>query len=90
MAISTVIAIYFIIWWVVLFAVLPWGVHSQQETGEVTPGTDPGAPAVHRIWMKLIWTTVTASVVFGICYGIYVSGLVPLEFLKQISQPPHS
>ena len=55
MATSTVIAIYFIIWWVVLFAVLPWGVHSQQESGEVAPGTDPGAPAVHRIGMKLIY-----------------------------------
>jgi len=49
MAISTVIAIYFIIWWVVLFAVLPWGVHSQEESGDVAPGTDPGAPAVQTV-----------------------------------------
>jgi len=90
MAISTVIAIYFIIWWVVLFAVLPWGVHSQQESGEVAPGTDPGAPAVHRIWMKLIYTTVAASIVFGILYAIYVLDLIPYEFLKQIANPPHS
>ena len=54
MQVGTVIAIYFIIWWVVLFAVLPWGVRSQQESGEVTPGTDPGAPAVHRVWRKLV------------------------------------
>ena len=26
-----VLAIYFIIWWVVLFAVLPWGARSQQK-----------------------------------------------------------
>jgi predicted secreted protein len=89
MSISTIIAIYFIIWWVVLFAVLPWGVRSQQESGEVTPGTDPGAPAAPRVWMKLVWTTVVASVVFGICYGIYALGLIPLEFVKQISNPPH-
>jgi predicted secreted protein len=90
MATSTIIAIYFIIWWVVLFAVLPWGVRSQQESGEVVPGTDPGAPATHRIWMKLIWTTVVASVVFGVLYGIYAGGLIPLEFLKQISSAPRS
>jgi predicted secreted protein len=90
MATSTVIAIYFIIWWVVLFAVLPWGVHSQQESGEVAPGTDPGAPAVHRIGMKLIYTTAVASVVFGILYGVYVLDLIPYEFLKQIFKPPHS
>jgi predicted secreted protein len=29
MSLATAIAIYFIIWWVVLFAVLPWGVRSQ-------------------------------------------------------------
>ncbi len=69
MSVATVIAIYFIIWWVVLFAVLPWGVHSQEESGEVAPGTDPGAPAVHRVWRKLLWTTVIAAVVFGIAHG---------------------
>ena len=33
MSLPTSIAIYFIIWWTVLFAVLPWGVRSQQEYG---------------------------------------------------------
>ena len=41
MPIFTALAIYFVIWWIVLFAVLPWGVHSQHESGEMTPGTDP-------------------------------------------------
>ncbi|MGA2567763.1 MAG: DUF1467 family protein [Pseudolabrys sp.] len=63
---------------------------NQEESGEVTPGTDPGAPAVHRIWMKLVYTTVTASVVFGVLYAIYVFDLIPIAFLKQISNPPHS
>ena len=87
MATSTVLAIYFIIWWVVLFAVLPWGVHSQQESGEVAPGTDPGAPAVHRVWRKLIWTTVIAAAIFGILTLIYRSGLIPYDFLMKISGP---
>ena len=42
MSLATAIAIYFIIWWVVLFAVLPWGVRSQEEGGDVVSGTDPG------------------------------------------------
>jgi predicted secreted protein len=85
--ISTAIAIYFIIWWVVLFAVLPWGVHSQQESGEVAPGTDPGAPAVHRLWIKLVWTTVFAGIVFGILTAIYKLDLIPVDFLMRISGP---
>ena len=63
MAIATAIAIYFLIWWIVLFAVLPWGVRAQGE--ESAPGTDPGAPRVPRLRAKLIWTTVVAGVVWG-------------------------
>ncbi|MGH6665294.1 MAG: DUF1467 family protein [Pseudolabrys sp.] len=87
MAVSTVIAVYFIIWWVVLFAVLPWDVHSQQEEGDIAPGTDPGAPAVHRVWMKLVWTTVIAAVVFGILTAIYKLNLIPYDFLMRIAGP---
>ena len=46
MSLPTSIAIYFIIWWMVLFAVLPWGVRSQHEDGAIAPGSDPGAPAI--------------------------------------------
>ncbi len=58
MALTTAFAIYFIIWWVVLFAVLPWGVRSQEESGEVVPGSDPGAPNLPKLLLKLIWTTI--------------------------------
>jgi hypothetical protein len=39
------IALYFVIWWTVLFAVLPFGVRSQAEAGDVVSGSEPGAPA---------------------------------------------
>jgi predicted secreted protein len=88
MAFTTVLAIYFIIWWVVLFMVLPWGAHSQHDTGEVTPGTDPGAPAVHTVWRKLFWTTVIASILFGILAAVYELDLIPYDVLWAISGPP--
>jgi predicted secreted protein len=78
---TTAAAVFFLIWWVVLFAVLPWGVRSQHEGGEVTPGTDPGAPAVPKLGRKLIWTTVVASVVFAAVYIAYTDRLVSLESL---------
>ena len=87
MKIGTLIAIYFLIWWTVLFAVLPWGVRSKHECGEFVPGTDPGAPAIHRVWRKLLWTTVFASAIFAILYVIYSQGLIPYDFLKKISGP---
>ncbi len=85
---TTAIAIYFLIWWVTLFAVLPWSVRNQEESGEVTPGTDPGAPAIHRVWHKLGWTTLVATVIFGILYVAYTQGLIPYDFLLAISSPP--
>jgi len=88
LGIGTLIAIYFLIWWVTLFAVLPWGVRNQEESGEVAPGTDPGAPAIHRVWSKLLWTTLIASVIFAILYVAYARGLLPIEFLAKISTPP--
>ena len=64
MAIATAVAIYFLIWWIVLFAVLPWGVRAQGE--DSPPGTDPGAPRVPRLMAKLVWTTVVAGVVWAV------------------------
>jgi len=88
MSTSTAIAIYFLIWWITLFAVLPWDVRNQEESGEVTPGTDPGAPAIHRVWHKLGWTTVVATTIFGILYVAYTRVLIPYDFLMAISSPP--
>ncbi len=53
MSTAVVFAIYFILWWLSLLIVLPWGARSQDESGDVTPGTDPGAPAIHRVKGKL-------------------------------------
>jgi len=81
---TTAIAIYFIIWWVVLFAILPWGVRSQAESGEVVPGSDPGAPAIPRLGAKLLWTTVVASVVFALAAAAYITKFVMLDDLATL------
>jgi predicted secreted protein len=70
------IALYFVIWWTVLFGVLPFGVRSQAEAGEVVAGTEPGAPSAPALREKAIWTTFVASVVL-----LLASGLLPLAGL---------
>ena len=88
MSVTTAIAIYFLIWWLVLFAVLPWGIRSQAEHGEISPGSDPGAPALPRLWLKLVWTTLVSGLVFGLLYVAYVNRLVTLEdFTGLIGMP---
>jgi predicted secreted protein len=84
MSLATAFAIYFIIWWVVLFAVLPWGVRSQHEDGTIIPGSDPGAPAIPRLRRKLVWTTIVAAIVFALWYVVYTYRLITLDDLARL------
>lgn len=81
MAITTYFAIYFITWWVLLFAVLPWGVRSQAEQGEVDPGTDPGAPVRPHLLRKAIVTSIIAVFVTAGLIWLGTSGVIRLEDL---------
>ena len=81
MSTTTYIAVFFLIWWLVLFAVLPWGVRSQHEGGAIAPGTDPGAPVLPRLGRKLMWTTLIAGVVFAVFYLVVANRLVTLNGL---------
>ena len=47
-SISSAFAIYFVLWWIVLFVTLPFGVRSQSEDGAAIPGSEPGAPITAR------------------------------------------
>lgn len=68
MPLPLAIATYFTIWWVVLFAVLPFGVRSAAETGmgELPRGVDPGAPMAPMLMKKAIATSLIALVVFAL------------------------
>ena len=61
----TLVAIYLVVWWVVLFVLLPLGAHSHHEAGvDVKDGGDPGAPLVHNLKRKVITTTWAAAIVW--------------------------
>lgn len=66
MAVFSAAAIFFIIWWITLFVVLPHGNSSQAEDGEVVQGTDPGAPTNSQLPRKLMLNTVISFVLFAI------------------------
>ena len=59
------LAIFFTMWWIVLFAVLPFGVRSQHEEPDYAPGTDPGAPVAPKLLLKAGVTTLISSVIFA-------------------------
>jgi predicted secreted protein len=82
--ISTAFAIYFVIWWIVLFLTLPFGVRSQHEDGGGAPGTDPGAPIAALMGRKLIWTTVLSAVFFAAAWLAYDAGYLNLDRLSRL------
>ena len=79
MTLSFAIAIYAIIWWIVLFAMLPIGVRTQAEEGEVAPGTAESAPHRPHLLAKMVATTVVASLVFAVVYAIIVHHVITLD-----------
>lgn len=67
MSIVTGIVVYIIIWWLVLFTVLPVGVRTADELDQaVEPGHASSAPMKPRILWKFLATTLIAAVLFGV------------------------
>ena len=81
---TTALAIYFVSWWIVLFVVLPFGVHAQQEQGTVSPGTDPGAPVRHLLVKKLIWTTIITTILCAFFFWLFLTRRVTLDDLATL------
>ncbi len=79
MRLITIAAVYFLVWWLVWFAVLPWGVKSQHEADSMEPGTDPGAPQRPLLVWKIAATSVVAAVLTVVFYAVWDSGIVPFE-----------
>jgi predicted secreted protein len=87
-SLSTAFAIYFVMWWIVLFVTLPFGVRSQHEDGGGVPGTDPGAPIATLMGRKLIWTTAISAVLFALSWLSYNAGLLNVERLSKLMGIP--
>jgi predicted secreted protein len=87
-SISTGFAIYFVLWWIVLFVTLPFGVRSQHEDGESVPGTDPGAPIASQMGRKLIWTTAISAIIFASAMLAFNAGYLNIERLSKLMGIP--
>lgn len=75
MSLTLAIALYVVIWWTVLFAVLPIGVRTQGEDGVVVPGTPESAPTTPRL-LRIIWlTTLISCVVFAVPWAMAQYGI---------------
>jgi predicted secreted protein len=80
MTLPVALGVYFICWWLVLFAVLPFGVNAPEQEGDVTGHAD-SAPVQPRILLKFLITTVISAVIFAIVYTVITYRLLPLDWL---------
>jgi predicted secreted protein len=69
----TGLAVYFVVWWIVLFAVLPFGVRQQENP---QPGFDRGAPARPLLLVKVVATTLVSFVVWLGIYFAVTKGII--------------
>lgn len=72
MSLLTALAVYFIIWWVTLFAILPIGIRTQADEKDVTLGTAESAPLKLQMRKKVMMTSLVSVVIFGVYFLITV------------------
>ncbi len=67
------VVVYLLIWWVVIFAVLPFGVRPADK-GDL--GHAAGAPANPRLLLKMAVTTLISAVLWLGVYAVVASNLI--------------
>ena len=65
---TIIVATYAIVWWLVLFTTLPFGVKTSDTPEE---GMEPGAPENPRMWIKAGVTTVLAAVITAGIWALF-------------------
>jgi predicted secreted protein len=78
------IIVFVIIWWLVLFMVLPFGVRTPEEANmKLEPGHAPSAPISPRIGLKFALTTAVTVVLWGVYYVVAVNDLLSFRELMR-------
>ena len=73
MGIVSGFVVYIIVWWLVLFTVLPWGIRVPDQTER---GFADSAPDRPRLWVKAGITTVIATIIWLAIFYVIESGLI--------------
>jgi predicted secreted protein len=63
------LALYFMIWWMCLFAVLPFGLRTQGEADDVVPGTPASAPVKPRLKKIFVINSLVSAIVFAFVWA---------------------
>lgn len=70
------ILVYIVIWWLVLFMVLPFGVKREEN---VEPGHDSGAPQKAHMWKKVFATSAVSAILWVVAWFVITSGMIEVR-----------
>ena len=76
MSLTGGIVLYSILWFLVLFVLLPIGPKSQADMGAVTPGTPAGAPHEPKLKKKALWATLIAALIWAVIAYVIMAGVI--------------
>ena len=76
----SIIAVFFLVWFIVLFAVLPFSARTAEEVGEKPAlGHAESAPHVFRPWQVILRTSIISAIVTAAFYGVYRTGVLDIN-----------
>lgn len=78
---TSMIAIYFLFWFLCLFLVLPFRLRTSDEDDPHVPGQAESAPPRFSAGRTAKWTTLLAAIMFGLFYASYVNNWVTVDDL---------
>ncbi len=82
MRLGSAIAIYLLFWWLILFAVLPFGVRTDEEVGaQRQAGHADSAPHRVQLGKVVVRTTIVATLLFVLYYANWVYGWITPSML---------
>ena len=87
MTVVSSLVLFVMIWFVALLVALPIGVTTQDEAGDVVPGTPGSAPVDAMIRRKVIWVTIaTFALWLPLCAFILWGGVTvrDLDFFHRM------
>jgi predicted secreted protein len=82
MTIGAALVLFAVVWFMILFIVLPLYQPSQAEDGDVAPGTSPSAPANPQLGKRALIVTALSVVVWAIIVAVITTGAISLETMN--------
>ena len=90
MGITSAIVLYAVVWFMVFFVILPIGLSTQGDEGEIVPGTHASSPARFPLRRKVLQTTAWGTAIWAVIAGVILSGWISvrdIDWFERMSPP---